>query len=65
MRFDVPTIGIETLRTIHAAGGSVLAVEAERTIILNPREVAEFARQHRMAVLAVRASDIEQYLKAA
>jgi DUF1009 family protein len=65
MRFDVPTIGIETLRTIHAAGGSVLAVEAERTIILNPAEVAEFAQRHRLAVIAIRAADIEQFLKAA
>jgi diguanylate cyclase (GGDEF)-like protein len=32
MRFDVPTIGLGTLRTIAEAGGRVLAVEADKTI---------------------------------
>lgn len=65
MRFDVPTIGLETLRSIQAAGGSVLAVEAERTIILNPQDVAAFAAKHRLAVLAVRESDFTQRIEAA
>ncbi len=65
MRFDVPTIGIETLRSIQAVGGSVLAVEAERTIILNPAEVAAFAAKHRLAVLAVREADFAHRADAA
>jgi DUF1009 family protein len=34
MRFDVPTIGVGTIETIASAGGNVLAIEADQTIIL-------------------------------
>ena len=34
MRFDVPTVGVRTLRTMVAAGARVLAIEAGRTILL-------------------------------
>jgi UDP-2,3-diacylglucosamine hydrolase len=37
MRFDVPTVGLNTLESIAAAGGRVLAIEAERTILLDAR----------------------------
>jgi DUF1009 family protein len=42
MRFDVPTIGVGTIRTIHESGGRVLAIEALKTIILDePQTIAE------------------------
>jgi UDP-2,3-diacylglucosamine hydrolase len=52
MRFDVPTIGIGTLRSLHRAGGRVLAVEAQRTILLDPDQVAQFARAQGIHVVA-------------
>jgi DUF1009 family protein len=33
-RFDVPTIGIATLRTLAKGGGGALAVEAGQTLVL-------------------------------
>jgi hypothetical protein len=36
MRFDVPTIGVNTVENIHKAGGKVIAVEAGKTILLDP-----------------------------
>ena len=53
MRFDVPTIGLKTLQAMAAAGAKVLAVEAGRTIILDQREVVDFADRHRLAIVAV------------
>jgi DUF1009 family protein len=53
MRFDVPTIGVGTLRTLAEAGGSVLAVEADKTIILDEPKVIAFARRHNITVVAV------------
>lgn len=53
MRFDVPTIGIGTLQTLAAAGGRVLAVEAAKTIIIDRDEVAAFAEEHGISVVAV------------
>ena len=52
MRFDVPTIGRQTLETIHAAGGKVLAVETGRTILLDQDAVIEFADRNGMVVTA-------------
>lgn len=57
MRFDVPTIGLGTLETIHAAGGRVLAVEADRTIFLDQAAVVEFADRNGMVLVAVKNHD--------
>jgi len=53
MRFDVPTIGLGTLRTMAEAGARVLAVEAHRTIVVDQAEVVEFANRHRLVVVAL------------
>ena len=53
MRFDVPTIGLGTLRTMVESGAKVLAVEGHRTIILDQAEVVEFANQHRLVIVAL------------
>ena len=53
MRFDVPTIGLGTLETIHAAGGSVLAIEAGRTILLDESAAIDYADRNGMVVVAV------------
>jgi DUF1009 family protein len=60
MRFDVPTIGVGTLETLHAAGGRVLAIEAGRTIVLDQPAVVAFADQHKLVVLAIDASEVEK-----
>ncbi|MBX3439852.1 MAG: UDP-2,3-diacylglucosamine diphosphatase LpxI, partial [Planctomycetaceae bacterium] len=43
MRFDVPTIGVQTIQTMAEAGGRVLAIEAGMTILLDEPEVLELA----------------------
>ena len=53
MRFDVPTIGLDTLETLIEAGGSVLAVEAHRTIILDQPEFIAKARRHNLTIAAL------------
>jgi DUF1009 family protein len=53
MRFDVPTVGVRTLRTMVAAGARVLAVEGGRTILLDDDEFREFAAYHRLSVIAL------------
>ena len=52
MRFDVPTIGVETIETIHQAGGSVLAIEADRTIVLEQSEFIAAAERLGISVIA-------------
>jgi DUF1009 family protein len=53
MRFDVPTIGRRTIETLVAARGSVLAVEAGRTILLDGPEVIDLADRQGVAIVAV------------
>lgn len=53
MRFDVPTIGLGTLETLHAAGGKVLAVEAGRTIFLEQDAVIEYADRQGLVIVAI------------
>jgi DUF1009 family protein len=54
MRFDVPTIGLGTLQSMVEAGGQVLAVEADRTILIDAPRFIEFAQRHGIAVVAIR-----------
>ena len=53
MRFDVPTVGLETLQTMVASGGRVLAVEADRTIVLDRQEVIDFANRNKLILVAL------------
>lgn len=64
MRFDVPTIGAQTIKTLHEAGGRVLAVEAGQTIILDEPEVMELADRLGIAIVALKGEEVAQ-LKAA
>lgn len=58
-RFDMPTIGLQTIRTMHEAGGRVLAVEAGQTIIIDEPEVIELADKLGIAVLSLNADEVE------
>ncbi len=53
LRFDVPTVGMETIRTIYESKGAVLAVEADKTIVLEQEELVIQADRWGIAVVAV------------
>ncbi len=53
MRFDVPTIGCATIETLHRAGGRVLAIEADKTIILDQLETVALANRYGIAIVAL------------
>ncbi len=52
MRFDVPTIGPDTIENLTEAGGAVLAVKAEGTLILEQERVVELADRYGIVVVA-------------
>jgi hypothetical protein len=56
MRFDVPTIGMGTLESMVAARGKVLAVEAGKTILVDQRQVVDFANRHHLVIVALHAA---------
>jgi len=51
MRFDVPTIGPQTIENLHRARAAGLVIEAGKTIILERERTLGLARQYRIAVI--------------
>jgi len=51
MRFDVPCVGIETIKSLAACGAKCLVVEAGKTIIIDKRETLELAKQMGICVI--------------
>lgn len=52
-RFDIPAVGLKTLRTMKHYKASLLAVEANETIIVNIEEVLKYADAHKIVIMAV------------
>jgi DUF1009 family protein len=51
MRFDVPVIGVETIRVATDAGVRVIAVEAGKTLFLQCDEIADLARAASISIV--------------
>jgi hypothetical protein len=58
MRFDVPTIGLQTVETMRAAGATVLAVEAGKTILLDEPAVVAAADKAGIAIVALDPAEV-------
>src|SRR5215475_7026851 len=52
MRFDVPVIGVETLRIASEAKLRVIAVEAGKTLLLERDAIAKLAARSRISIVA-------------
>jgi UDP-2,3-diacylglucosamine hydrolase len=52
MRFDVPTVGRDTIETMRRAGARVLAIEAGKTILLDEAETVALADRYGIAITA-------------
>jgi len=59
MRFDVPTIGAQTIKTLQESGGRVLAIESNKTIFLDQEEVIDMADRLGIAIVAINAEELE------
>jgi len=51
MRFDVPCVGLDTIRSLAENGGKCLVIEADKTIIIDKPETIELADQLGIAIL--------------
>lgn len=52
-RFDIPTVGLETIKTLQESSASVLALEADKTLILDVKETIEAADHARIAIVGL------------
>ncbi len=63
MRFDVPTIGPQTIERVFHAGGRAIAIEANRTIVVDAEETRRKADQLGIAIVALkRAEDVQTHV---
>lgn len=53
MRFDIPTVGLRTLKIMKKYGANVLALEADKTIIVEQEKMIDYANRHKMIITAV------------
>ncbi|HMB03051.1 MAG TPA: UDP-2,3-diacylglucosamine diphosphatase LpxI [Isosphaeraceae bacterium] len=53
MRFDVPTIGTSTIEGLHQAGARVLAIEADKTIVIDQPKVVALADRYGLTIVAL------------
>ncbi|MBP5791873.1 MAG: UDP-2,3-diacylglucosamine diphosphatase LpxI [Kiritimatiellae bacterium] len=58
MRFDIPVVGLKTLKVLHWAGATALAFQAGRLVMLNRKEVIDYADAHGIAIVGI-ASGLE------
>lgn len=52
-RFDIPAIGMKTLRTMKHYHANLIAVEANETIIVDQEKVIKYADEHNIVIMAV------------
>lgn len=53
MRYDLPVIGTRTLKSMHKAGISILAFEAEKTLVMDLEEVIALADKLHICLVAM------------
>ena len=53
MRFDVPVVGVPTVKSMIEAGATCLCVTAGKTLLFDRDEMLQLADEHRIAVVAV------------
>ena len=53
MRFDIPVVGLKTLKVMRRAGATALGFQAGRLILLDREAVVEFADRHGIAIIGV------------
>ena len=52
-RFDIPVVGLKTLKTMKRAGVTALAFQAGRLILLDRAEVVAYANRHGIAIVGM------------
>ncbi len=59
MRFDVPTIGVNTLQSMRESGGRVLAIESDKTILIDQEAVLNLAEKLGISIVSLKSNEME------
>ena len=60
MRFDMPSFGLQTIQSLAGAGGKVLVVEANMTVLVGQQDVIDFANKNGIVIVALTQGDLSQ-----
>ena len=53
MRFDIPVVGLKTVKTMKKAGATALGFQAGRLVLLDRDETVAYANKHGIAIVGV------------
>ncbi len=53
MRFDVPLVGLDTVKALAKSGAGVLAMEAGKTLLMDKEEVVKFAVRNNISIVII------------
>jgi len=54
MRFDIPVVGLKTLKQMKSAGAAVLAFQAGRLVMLECDDIVRYANAHGISIVGVK-----------
>jgi DUF1009 family protein len=57
MRFDIPVIGLATLKTMIESGATALVIDANRTLVFDRDELIDTANKHSIAIIGLEQND--------
>ena len=53
MRFDIPAVGVNTIKTMKQSGVKVLAIEAGKTIAFDKEQMINIANNAKISIIAL------------
>ncbi|MFC1811261.1 LpxI family protein [Thermodesulfobacteriota bacterium] len=53
IRFDIPAVGMQTIKTMHEAGATVLAIESGRSVVFDRDEMIALANKFKITIVAM------------
>ncbi len=63
VRFDLPVVGMDSFKAVVENGGKVLAVEAEKTLIVGLEDCIKYADENGIVFMAFTQSELASYNK--
>ncbi len=53
MRFDVPLVGLNTIKALAGSGGTALALEADKTLLMDKEESIKLADEKNISIVII------------
>jgi DUF1009 family protein len=54
LRFDLPSVGLNTVKTMKEVKAALLAIEAEKTLMFDKEEMISYANKHGICIVSIK-----------